>query len=63
MKIVVDRDRCEANQVCMRTAPDIFRVDDADHLHVLAEEITPEQRERVELAVKRCPRAALSLIE
>ena len=63
MKIVVDRDRCEANQACMRTAPDIFQVDDADQLHVLVDEVTPEMRARVELAAKRCPRQALSLVE
>jgi ferredoxin len=63
MKIVVDRDLCEANQVCMRIAPDVFRVDETDRLHILVDDVGPELRERVERAVKRCPRQALALVE
>jgi ferredoxin len=62
MKIVVDRDRCEANQVCMRVAPEAFLVDEGDRLHVLVEEVGPGLREKVERAVKLCPRQALSLV-
>ena len=61
MKVIVDRDRCEANQVCMRIVPEVFRVDDADQLHILVEEPGPELRERVQQAVRLCPRQALSL--
>jgi ferredoxin len=63
MKIVVDRDRCEANQACMRAAPDVFQVDDNDHLHVLVAHVTPEAREKVERAVRACPKQALSLVD
>ncbi|MFL5348246.1 MAG: ferredoxin [Hyalangium sp.] len=63
MKIVVDWDRCEANGLCVRAAPDFFRVDEKDTLHVLSEQVTPEQRARVEKAVRDCPRHALSLSE
>ena len=63
MKVVVDRDRCEANQVCMRMAPEVFHVDEADQLHVLVERVTPELRAKVERAVKACPKRALSLVE
>lgn len=62
MRISVDRDRCEANQVCMRVAPEVFRVDEKDHLHLLVEEVGPDLRERVEKAVKLCPRQALALV-
>ena len=37
MKILVDYDLCEANARCMEVAPDIFKVDDEDNLHVLIE--------------------------
>lgn len=63
MKIVVDYDLCEANAVCVRTAPDMFRVDDADKLHLLVENPAPEQVELAKAAVRRCPRRALSLRE
>jgi ferredoxin len=61
MKIVVDWERCEANGVCVRVAPEAFNLDEKDQLHVLVEHVTPEQRARMEQAVRDCPRQALSL--
>ncbi len=63
MKIVVDRDRCEANQRCMKIVPEAFSVDDHDQLHVLIERPGPELRARVEKAIRACPRDALSLAD
>ena len=63
MRILVDRDRCEANQACMRVAPQVFRVDEADRLHVLVERVDPALRPQVERAVKACPRRALTLAD
>ncbi|HZI04944.1 MAG TPA: ferredoxin [Archangium sp.] len=63
MKIVVDGDRCEANGVCVRVAPEAFSLDEKDQLSVLVENVTPELRAKVEQAVRECPRQALSLSE
>jgi len=63
VRIVVNRDLCEANAVCQKNAPGIFKVDESDVLHILVERPSPEQMEKVELAVRRCPRKALSLVE
>ena len=63
MKIRVDRDLCEANAVCMRVAPEVFRVDDGDQLHVLTETPATELLDKVQIAIRRCPRRALSLID
>jgi ferredoxin len=63
MMVEVDWDRCEANGVCMRVAPEVFHLDDKDRLHVLREEVTPELREKVERAVRTCPRQALALTQ
>jgi ferredoxin len=63
MLIKVDWDLCEANAVCMRAAPEAFRVDDADNLHVLVERPEGEVLEKVKVAVRRCPKRALTLIE
>ena len=63
MKIVVNRDLCEANAVCMRRAPEVFKVDDKDKLHILIESPPEALRAKVETAVRLCPRQALSLIE
>jgi ferredoxin len=63
MRVLVDRDLCEANQVCMRLAPEVFQVDEADQLHVLVAHVGPELGERVRRAVRACPKQALSLVE
>jgi ferredoxin len=57
MKIKVDYDLCEANAVCMKVAPEVFKVDDNDELHILDEAL----RGKIEEAVRRCPRQALAL--
>ena len=61
MKIVVDRDRCEAHGVCMKAAPEVFLLDEQDRLHLLVPEVTPDLRAKVERAVNDCPRQALSI--
>jgi ferredoxin len=63
MKIVVDYDLCEANAICQRVAPELFRVDDKDVLQVLQPEPPEALRDKLEAAVRRCPRRALTLID
>jgi len=63
MKIVVNRDLCESNGVCVRRAPEVFAVDEEERLQVLMEQPGPELADKVKQAVKRCPKAALSLVE
>ncbi len=61
VKIFVDYDLCEANAICMEQAPEVFKVDDEDNLHVLLENPGDELREKVEAAVRLCPRQALKI--
>jgi ferredoxin len=63
LRIVVDRDLCEANGECMRAAPEVFLVDDHDKLVVKVETPPADLLEKVKSAVRRCPRAALALRE
>lgn len=63
MRVVVDWDSCESNAVCMFEAPEVFEVRDDDKLYLLMEEIPDELRAKVEEAVRRCPKGALSLAE
>ena len=63
MRVVVDRDLCEANAVCMRLVPEVFQVGDDDRLRLLAERPPEALRARVEEAVRRCPKLALSLVD
>jgi ferredoxin len=63
MRIVVDRDLCEANGACVKTAPDMFVVDESDKLHLLVEHPAGDQVDKAKAAVRRCPRRALSLVD
>ncbi|MCV7239728.1 ferredoxin [Mycolicibacterium celeriflavum] len=60
-KIVVDFGLCESNGVCMGIIPEVFDLDDQDYLHVLQEEVTPENEQQVREAVRQCPRQAISI--
>jgi ferredoxin len=51
------------NALCERHAPEVFQVGDDDKSRVLLEQPGEDLRAKVELAVKRCPRAAIRLFE
>ena len=61
MKVVVDYDLCESNAVCMAIAPEVFEVRDDDFLYVLDENTPEELGSKMEEAVRRCPKQAISL--
>jgi len=63
MKIVVDYDLCESNAVCMGIAPEVFEVRDDDFLYVLNEHPDESMRPKMEDAVRRCPKQAISIEE
>ena len=63
MRVVVDFDLCESNAVCMAVAPEVFEVRDDDFLYVLDETPDESLREKVEEAVRRCPKQAISLAD
>lgn len=62
-KIHVDFEICESNGVCMGIIPEVFDLDDQDYLHVLQEEVTPENEAQVREAVRQCPRQAITIDE
>ncbi|HUF85379.1 MAG TPA: ferredoxin [Acidimicrobiia bacterium] len=61
MKIVVDYDLCESNAVCMGIAPEVFEVRDDDNLYILNEHPDESERPKMEEAVRRCPKQAISI--
>jgi ferredoxin len=63
MKVTVNSDLCEANAVCVRCSPEVFRLEEDDTLTILLDEIPEAQRSGVERAVRGCPRQAIALQE
>jgi len=63
MRVVVNRTLCESNAVCARLVPEIFVVDDDDRLQIKQAQPPEALRERLEHAVRRCPKLALSIVE
>jgi len=63
MRVVVDYTLCESNAVCMRLVPEVFEVRDDDRLYLKAERPPASLRPRVEEAVRRCPKQALSIAD
>ena len=63
MRVVVDFDRCQSNAVCMGILPQVFEVGEDDVLQILDEHPPEELRDKVEQAVRMCPKQALSVLE
>ena len=61
MKPLVDHTLCEGHARCEETAPQVFRVDEDDKSQVLVEAVPEALRDRVDVAVRVCPRQAISL--
>jgi ferredoxin len=59
MKIVVDRELCCSNGVCVVMAPEVFTLDDVD----LAYNAQPNEalRPKVEEAIEMCPTQAIRI--
>ena len=62
-KVVVDFGLCESNGVCMGIIPEVFDLDDQDYLHILQDEVTPENEQQIREAVRQCPRQAISIAD
>jgi ferredoxin len=61
MRVVVDFDLCESNALCMGLAPEVFDLRDDDLLYILDENPPEALREKVEAAVRTCPKNAISI--
>ena len=63
MKVIVDWDLCEANAVCMKVCPEVFELQEDDTLLIKDGHPGEGLRAKVEEAVRRCPRQAISIAE
>ena len=61
MKIVIDMDLCEGNALCAKIAPEVFAVGEDDKASLIINNPGEELRAKIETAVRRCPRQALSI--
>jgi ferredoxin len=62
-RVKVDFDLCESNALCMAAAPEVFEVRDDDFLYILNETPPDDMRAQVEEAARRCPKAAISIVD
>ncbi|MGA5544548.1 ferredoxin [Mycobacterium sp. NPDC051198] len=62
-KVHVDFEICESNAVCMGIIPEVFDLDDQDYLHILQEDVMPENEAQIREAVRQCPRQAISIVD
>lgn len=60
MKVIVSEDLCEGHGKCQAAAPEVFRLGpDDDCSQVLVDEVPADLMEKVEQAVRLCPRQAI----
>ncbi len=61
MKVIVDQQLCEGNMRCQEAAPEVFEVRDDDKSYLLIENPPESMREKLKLAVRLCPRQAITI--
>lgn len=61
VRVTVNHDVCEAAGVCERMVRDVFEIDEDDVLQIKKQPDTAELQRRVGMAVRRCPKQALSM--
>jgi ferredoxin len=64
MKVVLDELRCDAHGVCVDACPEVFALDDDEDIaRVLIEEPDESLRDKLDKAVRACPKAAITVEE
>jgi ferredoxin len=61
MRIRINYERCEGAAVCQKVAPEVFAIGEDDRARLINKAPSEDLRPKIELAIKRCPRRALSL--
>ena len=61
MRVLVDRDLCEANGVCAGLAPGVFDLDDDGIAIVLDATAAPD--DKIVLAAQGCPTQAIAVFD
>jgi ferredoxin len=61
--VVVDHDQCEGNARCQLAAPEVFELRDDDRSYVLVDEVPEGLVEKVDRAIRVCPKQAIAWAE
>jgi ferredoxin len=62
-RVQVDTLACEGHGRCQNAAPEVFELGDDDQSHVLVDEVSDDLVEKVERAIRLCPRQAITWVE
>jgi sterol 14-demethylase len=62
LKVVVDRGLCQGHAMCMGEAPETFHVDANGTLEIRKPEVSADDLDKIERAVKFCPNSALKIV-
>ena len=60
MKVVVNADMCEGHAKCEMAAPEVFKLGPDDVSIVLVDDVPEDLKEKVDRAIRLCPRQAIS---
>jgi ferredoxin len=63
MKVVVDSDMCEGHAKCEMAAPEVFKLGPDDVSIVLVDEVPAELKDKVDRAIRLCPRQAINWVK
>jgi len=60
VKVVVNPDMCEGHGKCELTAPEVFKLGPDDVSVVLVDDVPDSLKDKVDRAIRLCPRQAIS---
>jgi ferredoxin len=60
MRVILNADMCEGHGKCEKAAPEVFKLGNDDVSVVLLEDVPAALEEKVERAIRLCPRQAIS---
>lgn len=60
MKVVVNPDMCEGHGKCELAAPEVFKLGPDDVSVVLVDDVPDSLKDKVDRAIRLCPRQAIS---
>lgn len=63
MKVEVNADMCEGHAKCEMAAPEVFKLNADDVSVVLVDEVPEELKEKVDRAIRLCPRQAINWVK